>query len=183
MGYAQNEGGRGTQKGCEILLLALRHDSTSQTDVPSQAEAERKSMELRTLGEFTVRNRLLAVEGVSQVSVMGGTLRQYQVLTSPSRLAARKVTLSQLTEATAKANELAGGGVMNRGDKESLLRIQGQSLSLDEIAATPVVWREMVPIRIRDVADVQFGGPIKRGDASAIVKIEPDVDFAVTHTT
>jgi Cu/Ag efflux pump CusA len=167
----------------EILLLALRHDSTSQTDVPSQAEAERKSMELRTLGEFTVRNRLLAVEGVSQVSVMGGTLRQYQVLTSPSRLAARNVTLSQLTEATAKANVLAGGGVMNRGDKESLLRIQGQSLSLDEIAATPVVWREMVPIRIRDVADVQFGGPIKRGDASAIVKIEPDVDFAVTHTT
>lgn len=167
----------------EILLLALRHDSTSQTDVPSQAEAERKSMELRTLGEFTVRNRLLAVEGVSQVSVMGGTLRQYQVLTSPSRLAARNVTLSQLTDATAKANVLAGGGVMNRGDKESLLRIQGQSLSLDEIAATPVVWREMVPIRIRDVADVQFGGPIKRGDASAIVKIEPDVDFAVTHTT
>ena len=138
----------------EILLLALRHDSTSQSDVPSQAEAERKSMELRTLGEFTVRNRLLAVEGVSQVSVMGGTLRQYQVLTSPSRLAARNVTLSQLTEATAKANVLAGGGVMNRGDKESLLRIQGQSLSLDEIAATPVVWREMVPIRIRDVADV-----------------------------
>ncbi len=70
-------------------------------------------MELRTLGEFTVRNRLLAVEGVSQVSVMGGILRHYQVLTSPSRLAARNVTLAQLTEATTKANVLAGGG----GDK------------------------------------------------------------------
>ncbi|MFO1065877.1 MAG: efflux RND transporter permease subunit [Pirellulales bacterium] len=159
----------------EIMLLALRSDSIAAT--PEEADA--KAMELRTLGEFAVRNRLLAVEGVSQVSVMGGTLRQYQVITSPSRLAARNVTLSQLTEAAAKANVLAGGGVMERGEKESLLRIQGQSLTLDEIAATPIVWREQLPIRIRDVADVRFGGPIKRGDASAVVKVEPDVNLAL----
>ncbi len=78
----------------EIMLLALRSDSPAK----SPAEADAKAMELRTLGEFTVRNRLLAVEGVSQVSVMGGILRQYQVLTSPSRLAARNVTLAQLTK-------------------------------------------------------------------------------------
>ncbi len=161
----------------EIMLLALRSDR-----VPAnQEEADAKAMELRTLGEFTIRNRLLAVEGVSQVSVMGGILRQYQVVTSPSRLAARNVTLSQLTEAAAKANVLAGGGVMLRGEKESLLRIQGQSLTLEEIAATPVTWREQVPIRIRDVADVRFAGPIKRGDAAAIVKVMPDVDFALKH--
>jgi len=161
----------------EIMLLALRSDSVAK----SPEEADAKAMELRTLGEFTVRNRLLAVEGVSQVSVMGGILRQYQVLTSPARLAARNVTLAQLTDATTKANVLAGGGVMNRGDKESLLRIQGQSLTLKEIAATPILWREQIPIRIGDVADVVFGGPIKRGDASAVVKIEPDIHFAVSH--
>lgn len=151
----------------EIMLLALRSDAIPAT----QDDADAKAMELRTLGEFTVRNRLLAVEGVSQVSVMGGILRQYQVLTSPARLAARNVTLAQLTEATTKANVLAGGGVMNRSDKESLLRIQGQSLTLEEIAATPILWREQVPIRIGDVADVRFGGPIKRGDAS-FVRVE-----------
>ncbi len=161
----------------EIMLLALRSDAQPK----SSDEADAKAMELRTLGEFTVRNRLLAVEGVSQVSVMGGILRQYQVVTSPSRLAARNITLAQLTEAAAKANVLAGGGVMDRGEKESLLRIQGQSLTLDEIAATPIVWRELVPIRIRDVADVRFGGPIKRGDASASVKLDPDVNYAVAH--
>jgi Cu/Ag efflux pump CusA len=160
----------------EIMLLALRSDAKHD----SQAEADAKAMELRTLGEFTVRNRLLAVEGVSQVSVMGGILKQYQVLTSPSRLAARNITLAQLTDATAKANVLAGGGVMNRGDKESLLRIQGQSLTLEEVAATPIVWRDQVPIRIGDVADVKLGGPIKRGDASAVVKIDPDVHFALS---
>ncbi len=159
----------------EIMLLALRSD----LEPSSEYEADAKAMELRTLGEFTVRNRLLAVEGVSQVSVMGGILKQYQVLTSPARLAARNVTLAQLTDATAKANVLAGGGVMDRGEKESLLRIQGQSLTLEEVAATPILWREQVPIRIGDVADVKLGGPIKRGDASAVVKVEPDVNFAV----
>ncbi len=161
----------------EIMLIALRSD----LQLNSQREADAKAMELRTLGEFTVRNRLLAIEGVSQVSVMGGILKQYQVLTSPSKLAAHNVTLSQLTEATSKANVLAGGGVMNRGEKESLLRIQGQSLTLEEVAATPILWRDEVPIRIGDVAEVKLGGPIKRGDASAVVKVEPDVNFAVDH--
>lgn len=159
----------------EIMLIALRSDLKPS----SEMEANAKAMELRTLGEFTVRNRLLAVEGVSQVSVMGGVLKQYQVLTSPSRLAARNVTLAQLTAATTKANVLAGGGVMNRGEKESLLRIQGQSLTLDEVAATPILWRDQVPIRIGDVADVKLGGPVKRGDASAVVKVEPDVNYAI----
>ncbi len=159
----------------EIMLLALRSD----LEPGSTEEADAKAMELRTLGEFTVRNRLLAIEGVSQVSVMGGILKQYQVLTSPARLAARGVTLAELTEATAKANVLAGGGVMNRGEKESLLRIQGQSLTLEEVAATPILWRDQVPIRIGDVADVKLGGPIKRGDASAVVKVDPDVNYAI----
>ncbi len=163
----------------EIMLLALRSD----VHHGSAAQADAKAMELRTLGEFTVRNRLLAVEGVSQVSVMGGILKQYQVLTSPARLAARNITLAQLTDATTKANVLAGGGVLNRGDKESLLRIQGQSLTLEEVAATPILWRDQVPIRIGDVADVKLGGPIKRGDASAVVKVEPDVHYAVEHAS
>lgn len=160
----------------EIMLLAIR----SEAKPKSEMDAYKKAMELRTLGEFTIRNRLLSVEGVSQVSVMGGILRQYQVVTSPSRLAMHNVTLAQLTEAAAKANVIAGGGVLSRGDKESLLRIQGQSLTLDEIAATPILWRDQIPIRIGDVADVRFGGPIARGDASSVVKIEPNVQFAIS---
>ena len=73
----------------EIMLLGLRSTSTP-TDERAAAEL---NMELRTLGEFTVRNRLLAVEGVSQVTVMGGTLKQYQIITSPARLAAQNITL------------------------------------------------------------------------------------------
>ena len=159
----------------EIMLLGLR----STADLKSPEEQAAKAMELRTLGEFTLRNRLLAVGGVSQVTVMGGVLKQYQVITSPARLAAQNVTLLQLTEAARKANVIAGGGIMVRSPRESLLRISGQSLTLEEIENTPVLWREPMPVRIKDVADVRFGGPVKRGDGSTWVKLEPDVNAAV----
>ena len=159
----------------EIMLLGLR--STAELKTPEEQAA--KAMELRTLGDFTLRNRLLAVGGVSQVTVMGGVLKQYQIITSPARLAAQNVTLLQLTEAAQKANVIAGGGIMVRSPKESLLRISGQSLTLEEIENTPVLWREPMTVRIKDVAEVRFGGPVKRGDGSAWVKLEPDVNAAV----
>ncbi len=150
----------------EIMLLGLRSTKTPA----DEAAAAELNMELRTLGEFTVRNRLLAVEGVSQVTVMGGTLKQYQIITSPARLAAQNITLEQLTTAAEKANVLAGGGIMVRSPKESLIRISGQSLTLEEIENTPVIWRNQRAVLLKEVADVQFGGPVKRGDGSVLVR-------------
>ena len=150
----------------EIMLLGLR--STKEPQNPG--ETLQQGLELRTLAEFTLRNRLLAVEGVSQVTVMGGVLKQYQIITSPARLAAQNVTLQELVAAAEKANVITGGGILERPNKESLIRISGQSLTLDEVATTPVVWREPRPVLIRDVAEVRFGGPIKRGDGAVRVK-------------
>ncbi len=150
----------------EIMLLGLR----STKPPADEAASTELDMELRTLGEFTVRNRLLAVEGVSQVTVMGGTLKQYQILTSPARLAAQNITLDQLTVAAEKANVLAGGGIMVRSPKESLIRISGQSLTLEDIENTPVVWRSQRAVLLKEVADVRFGGPVKRGDGSVLVR-------------
>jgi CzcA family heavy metal efflux pump len=150
----------------EIMLLGLR----SNRQPKDANDLEMRNMELRTLGEFTVRNRLLAVEGVSQVTVMGGTLKQYQIITSPARLAAQNITLQQLTDAAQKANVLAGGGIMVRSPKESLIRISGQSLTLEEIENTPIVWRTQRAVLIKEVADVRFGGPVKRGEGSVLVK-------------
>ena len=150
----------------EVMLVGLRPAA-----VPASPDEEaRVGTALRTFGEFAVRNRLLAVDGVSQVTVMGGYLKQYQVTTSPARLAAQNVTLQQLTEAAEKANALAGGGVMERGATESLVRISGQTLALRDIEETPVVWRDGRSLRVKDVADVRFGGPVRRGDGSVRVK-------------
>ena len=152
----------------EIMLLGLR--STEQSSAAGRMTAE---MDLRTLAEFTIRNRLLAIDGVSQVTVMGGVLKQYQIITSPERLAAQNVTLQQLSDAAEKANIISGGGIMKRSTKESLIRISGQSLTLEDIEQTPVIWRDPRAVLIRDVADVRFGGPIRRGDGSVWVK-EPE---------
>ncbi len=150
----------------EIMLLGVR--STEVIDTATNANA--KAMELRTLAEFTIRNRLLAVEGISQVTVMGGVLKQYQIITSPERLASQDVSLLQLTEAASQANVIAGGGVLERNAQESLIRISGQSQSLEQIASTVVAWRDPRPVLIRDVAEVRLGGPVRRGDGSVWVK-------------
>jgi CzcA family heavy metal efflux pump len=152
----------------EIMLLGLR--STAIPGAPGDQAG--RAMELRTLAEFTLRNRLLAVEGISQVTVMGGVLRQYQVLTSPERLAAQNVTLQQLTDAAGKANVITGGGILERGETESLIRISGQSLTVDQIGNTVVMWRDPRPVLIKDVAEVRLGGPVRRGDGSVWVKDE-----------
>ncbi|MFM8408001.1 MAG: efflux RND transporter permease subunit, partial [Pirellulaceae bacterium] len=144
----------------EVMILGLRPVRAAD----SESERLEQAMRLRTLCEFTVRNRLLAVDGVSQVTVMGGVLRQFQVITSPERLAAAGVTLDQLITAAERSNGIAGGGVMEGQQEESLIRIRAQSVSLDEIAKTPVVWRQERALRIEDVADVRFGGPVRRGD-------------------
>lgn len=156
----------------EIMLLGLR--STRKPE--SENDAAAIGMDLRTLGEFTVRNRLLAVGGVSQVTVMGGTLKQYQIITSPGRLAGQNITLQQLTDAAEKANVLAGGGIMVRSPRESLIRISGQSLTLEEIENTPIVWREQRAVLIKEVAEVRFAGPVKRGDGSVLVKMDGRIE-------
>lgn len=155
----------------EVMLLGLR----DTTPAENEQETAERAMELRTLAEFTVRNRLLAVEGVSQVTVMGGLLKQYQIITSPERLAAQNVTLQELTAAAEGANVIAGGGILERQASETLIRISGQSLNLSDIEQTPVLWRTPRPVLIRDVAEVRFGGPIRRGDGSVWTRTENSV--------
>ena len=92
-----------------------------------------------------------------------------------ARLAAQNVTLQELTDAAEQANVIAGGGIMERQASEALIRISGQSLDLDDIEQTPILWRTPRPVLIRDVADVRFGGPIRRGDGSVWTRTKDNV--------
>ena len=138
----------------EILLIGLR--SEGPTD----------AMELRTLADWTLRPRLLAQNGVSQVVVMGGTPKQFQVLTSPERLAQYNVTLDELTQAVKKSNAVTGGGFLVTGDSESLIRIVGRAITLEDLENTVVREGEPVAVTVRQVADVRFGGPMRAAMAA-----------------
>ena len=123
-------------------------------------------MDLRRLIDWQVTNRLLAVSGVAQVIAYGGDVRQYQVLIDPVKLQAFNVTLSQVTEAVKAANVNAPGGFLITRDREKLIRGVGRVQSVEELQQSVILARDGTPVRLLDVADVQIGAAIKRGDGS-----------------
>ncbi|HYW20093.1 MAG TPA: efflux RND transporter permease subunit [Nodularia sp. (in: cyanobacteria)] len=123
-------------------------------------------MEVRRIVDWQVTNRLLAVPGVSQVVAYGGDVRQYQVLVDPVKLRAFNVTLEDVEEATSAANVNAPGGYLITPDREKLIRGIGRIESIEELQQSVITARNGTPVNISDVADVQIGAAIKRGDGS-----------------
>lgn len=123
-------------------------------------------MEVRRIVDWQVTNRLLAVPGISQVLVFGGDRRQYQVLVDPEKLKAFNITLEQVVSATQAANVNAPGGYFITPDTEKLIRGIGRIESIEDLKKSTILARNGVPVRLQDVADVEIGAAIKRGDGS-----------------
>lgn len=139
----------------EIMLISL-----------SSKDGKTLPNDVRSLADFVVRPRLLAVPGVSQVVAIGGGTKQYQVLTSPDRLKQFDVTLDELVDAARESNLNAGGGFFQEPQREAVIRIQGRVADLDDIRNTPIKSVSGVPITIGQVAEVVFAEGLPRGDAS-----------------
>jgi CzcA family heavy metal efflux pump len=123
-------------------------------------------MEVRRIVDWQIKNRLLAVPGVSQIVVFGGDVRQYQVLVDPNKLKAFNVSLNQVTEAAQKANVNAPGGFLINPDQEILVREVGRIESIDELKQSVITTVNGTPILLGQVADVKIGAQLKRGDAA-----------------
>ncbi|MBD2230789.1 efflux RND transporter permease subunit [Phormidium tenue] len=123
-------------------------------------------MEVRRLVDRDVTNRLLAVPGISQVIAYGGDVRQYQVLVDPDRLVAFNVSLQEVAEATEAANVNAAGGFLNTPDQELIIRGVGRLDSIEQLQESVVAARDGRPVKLQDVADVQIGAALQRGDGS-----------------
>jgi cobalt-zinc-cadmium resistance protein CzcA len=120
-------------------------------------------MTLRDLAEFEVRNRLLAVPGVSAVERLGGYFREFQVLIDPDRMVARDVTLAELRHAVQESNENASGGLVTQGAIEWGVRVIGRVANVADLRATVVAIRGGVPVLVGDVAEVREGPAVRRG--------------------
>ncbi|MFB2768994.1 efflux RND transporter permease subunit [Pelatocladus sp. BLCC-F211] len=123
-------------------------------------------MEVRRIVDWQVTNRLLAVSGVSQVVAYGGDSRQYQVLIDPAKLRAFNITLEDVEQAASAANVNAPGGYLITPDREKLIRGIGRIESTEELQQSVITARNGTPVKISDIADVQIGAAIKRGDGS-----------------
>ncbi len=129
------------------------------------------AMELRTLADWVVRQRLLAVSGVSQVFVMGGDRKQYQVLVDPNELLRYGVTLAEVQTALTESNENATGGYLDeQGFHELLVRSLGRIQTAEQLEEVVVKIREGRPVLVSQVARVIEGPQVKRGDSAAFAR-------------
>ncbi|MBT9483070.1 efflux RND transporter permease subunit [Sediminibacterium sp.] len=137
----------------QIMMVAVTSDTTSPAD-------------LRTLADFTIRRRLMSVKGVSQVIPIGGERMQYQVLISSEKLRQYNLAIDDIDNALQLTNQNTTGGFVDNKGSETLIRNIGRANTLDDLANTVVSNRNAAPVLLKQVAEVKFGGPIKRGDGS-----------------
>ena len=134
--------------------------------------------DLRTVADWTVRNRLLAVPGVARVYVIGGEQKQFQVVVQPKALRSFNVTLDDVRSAVASANVSAPAGVMVGADKQLSIRTIGRAQGVDDIANSVVVTRNGVPVLVRHVAEVKIAAASKVGDA--VIDGKPGVELVIS---
>ncbi len=123
-------------------------------------------MELRTLADWIVRQRLRKIPGVSHVITMGGQRKQFHVLVNYNLLQKYDVTLEQIEKALRNSNENVTGGFMGRDGKEFLIRGLGRYSSADEIRKTVIRGNTQRALLLENVATVKEVAQSKRGDAS-----------------
>lgn len=133
--------------------------------------------ELRTVADWTIRRRLLAVPGVAQVIPIGGAVKQYQVIADPARMSATDVSLEEVVRAAEGSNENASGGIYMDKGQEYVIRGIGRVQSAEDIALTVVAVRGGIPVTLGQVADVTIGAAPRFGDGS--VNARPAVVLAV----
>ncbi|MDE6702081.1 MAG: CusA/CzcA family heavy metal efflux RND transporter, partial [Muribaculaceae bacterium] len=150
----------------EMLIIGMTADSTSLLD-------------LRTIAERLIRPRLLAMGGVSQVSVIGGDVKEYQIRLLPEKMKYFDVSLSELLESVENLNDNASGGVIYQYGNEYIIKGDVNTTNPDEIAAAVIRSDERGIVTVGDVADVGIGAA-RPQIGLASVKATPAVIITVT---
>ncbi len=150
----------------EVLIVGLTADSTSMLD-------------LRTLADWTIRPRLLSIGGVAQVSVLGGDIKEYQILIHPQKMKHYGVSLSDVLNATTGMNQNTNGGTIYEYGNEYIIRGLVSSDNIEDIGDAVVKSTNNIPVTLADIAEVKVGPQTPRlGVASE--KGKPAVLMTVT---
>lgn len=150
----------------EIMIIGLTSDKTSL-------------LELRDIADRTIAPRLLALGGVSQVSVLGGDVRQFQIQLSPTMMQQLDVSIDEVLEATRDMNMNAAGGVVYDYGNEYLVKGEINTADLDRLGSTVIRSDERGIVTVADVATVTIAGEQPRLGLGS-VKGKPSVIITVT---
>ena len=137
----------------EIMFVGMQADSTSM-------------MELRTLAEWIVKPAVLATGGVSNVTIIGGDYKQYQVLADPVKMEMYGVAMEELESTVAAMSVNIGAGVVRDYGNEYNLRGMGRTSDVGELGSTLVKMNGDAAVRVADVADVVVAPAVKQGYAA-----------------
>ena len=141
----------------EIFLIGIQADSTSM-------------MDLRTIAEWNVKPLILATGGVSQVTIIGGDYKQYQVLANPEKMKYYGVSMIELAEICIGISQNSAGSAVRQYGNEYAVRGMARTADIEELGNSYVKSINGKPVRLRDVAEVKIGGAIKMGHASQNAK-------------
>ncbi len=151
----------------EIQLIGLTFKDAAAKDAKNN---QLNPMELRTLADWTIRPRLLSIPGISQVTTIGGGVRQYQILLSAEKIQKLQLTIEDIEHSLSEISLNATGGFINIGRNESLIRVLGAIRDRDEILNSVVGLHLGKPVLVKDVAEVKEAPQAMRGDASINAK-------------
>lgn len=123
-------------------------------------------MDLLTLQNWVVAPQLMTVKGVIEVNSFGGYEKEFHVLPDPHRLLAYDITLDQIITALEQNNDNVGAGYIEKNGEQYLIRVPGQVEGTTDIESIIIAKRDEATLRVRDVADVQLGSPLRTGAAT-----------------
>jgi len=120
--------------------------------------------QLRAFQDWFLKYELKTVPNVSEVASLGGMVRQYQIVLYPDKLRAYNIAHNMVIDAVQKANQEAGGSVLELGEAEYMVRASGYLQSLDDFRKIPLMTSAAgIPVRLGDVARIQLGPEMRRG--------------------
>jgi len=149
----------------EIFFIGLKADTTDL-------------MTLRTIAEWNIKPLILATGGVSQVSIIGGDYKQYQVIADPMKMNFYDVSLDELIATCENISQNSSGGVIRDYGNEYVVRGIGRTSDVNELAGTFIKSINNKPVRINDVATVTIESAVKMGHAS--LNAEPAIVLSVS---
>lgn len=121
---------------------------------------------LRSFTETTLRSQILSADGVADVNVFGGEVRQWKILVDPDKLAAKKLTLRDVVLAARNMGRTESSGFIENANQRLMIELSGQPESIGDLADRVVLERPDGPIRFKDIADIEEGVAPQISEAS-----------------
>ena len=142
----------------EVYQYTIEHPDDGKRELTVEELTAR-----RTIQDWVVRPMLRSIRGVAEVNSIGGHVKEYQVFVDPNRLRHYDLTLAAVDRAIASNNANASGNILPMHAEQYLIRSVGLIRSLEDIRNIVLKERDGVPIYVRDVAEVKFGGEVRMG--------------------